>query len=485
MRIANILRKVLRRLVPNNSVEKALGVDICESGVMQNAIELWHNMYKNEPPWRGGKDNVIPLNLPSAISEEFARLILTEFSMEVTGSPMAAFINEQLKDQLTDLNKFVEMYCEGGAIAVKPFVTNIDENGRPTAIELDFVKAVDFFPCAFNNKGEITAAVFVEGKKIGDYLYTRLEYHELTGMTYTIINKAFKSEEIYQYNDDGTYAVRDRFRKEVPLSEVDEWAGLSEEPVIIGNIDKPLFAYIKVPKANNIDTDSPLGVSVFSRATEIIEQADIQYGRVLWEYKATEAAILGDSELFQTDKHGKPVLPAGQERMFKTFDFDNADGTNKGLLKEYAPQIRHEALFQGLNKQLMKIEFLVGLAYGTLSEPTDIEKTAYEIRVSKQRSYHTVTAMQDAWHKGFKKIIYAMRVLALLYDMVPDGETELNCNWGDGVLEDTEAEYQRRWSMVVAGKLKTEAFLAWYFGCSEEEAKNMMPEPVARFPTEE
>ena len=121
----------------------------------------------------------------------------------------------------------------------------------------------------------------------------------------------------------------------------------------------------QVPKANNIDTDSPLGVSVFSRATDIIEQADIQYGRVLWEYKATEAAILGDSELFQTDKHGKPVLPAGQERMFKTFDFDNADGTNKGLLKEYAPQIRYEALFQGLNKQLMKIEFLVGLAYGT------------------------------------------------------------------------------------------------------------------------
>ena len=29
----------------------------------------------------GGKDNVIPLNLPTAISEEFARLILTEFSI--------------------------------------------------------------------------------------------------------------------------------------------------------------------------------------------------------------------------------------------------------------------------------------------------------------------------------------------------------------------------------------------------------------------
>lgn len=327
----------------------------------------------------------------------------------------------------------------------------------------------------------------IRGNSYGMWIATEINLHHDNTIKEAFNRQlAAKNRKIFwDLNPDHPKAARDRFRKEVPLSEVDEWAGLSEEPVIIGNIDKPLFAYIKVPKANNIDTDSPLGVSVFSRATEIIEQADIQYGRVLWEYKATEAAILGDSELFQTDKHGKPVLPAGQERMFKTFDFDSADGTNKGLLKEYAPQIRHEALFQGLNKQLMKIEFLVGLAYGTLSEPTDIEKTAYEIRVSKQRSYHTVTAMQDAWHKGFKKIIYAMRVLALLYDMVPDGETELNCNWGDGVLEDTEAEYQRRWSMVVAGKLKTEAFLAWYFGCSEEEAKNMMPEPVARFPTEE
>lgn len=260
MRIANILRKVLRRLVPNNSVEKALGVDICESGVMQNVIELWHNMYKNEPPWRGGKDNVIPLNLPSAISEEFARLILTEFSMKVTGSPMADFINEQLKDQLTDLNKFVEMYCEGGAIAVKPFVTNIDENGKPTAIELDFVKAVDFFPCAFNNKGEITAAVFVEGKKIGDYLYTRLEYHELTGMTYTIINKAFKSEEIYQYRD--TIGTRKRNYnnewKPLTLENHRQWQTLvhprdiaeTKGVVAIGNITKVYNEEQKFPEMN-------------------------------------------------------------------------------------------------------------------------------------------------------------------------------------------------------------------------------------------
>jgi len=78
-----------------------------------------------------------------------------------------------------------------------------------------------------------------------------------------------------------------------------------------------------------------------------------------------------------------------------------------------------------------------------------------------------------------------MRTLAVLYDIVPDGETELNCSWGDGVLEDTEAEYQRRWTMCVSGKLKTEDFLQWYFGCSKEEALAMMPEQKPQFPEEE
>ncbi len=485
MIFGNLLRKVLRKLLPNNSIEKILGVQICETGVMKNAIELWHDMYKNNPPWRGGKENVIPLNLPSAISEEFARLILTEFEISITGGQMGEFLNKQIEDQLTELPKYVEWYCAGGGIVVKPYVTDVDDNGNPTAIELDFVKSVDFFPCAFSQKGEVTAAVFVEGKKVGDYLYTRLEYHELTGRMYTIVNKAFRSEQIYQYEDDGTYAVRDRFNEPVPLSSIPEWAGLSEEPVVIGNIDRPLFVYIKVPKANTVDTDSPLGVSVFSRAVEIIEQADIQFGRALWEYKATEAGILADESLFETDAKGRPIIPNGEERQFRTFDFDNVDKSKGGLLQEYGPTIRYEAQFQGLNKLLMKIEFLVGLAYGTLSEPTEIEKTAYEIRTSKQRSYHTVNAMQKAWQDGFKNLTYAMRTLAILYEMAPDSEVEVNCTWGDGILEDTDMEYQRRWSMVVSNKLKPELFLAWYFGCSEEEAAAMMPAQQRMFPQEE
>lgn len=470
-------------MLPGNSIEKILKVQICESGAMKNAIELWQDMYKNEPPWKGGQNKTIPLNLPAVISSEFARLILTEFRIEISGSQMADYLDGQLKNGTVELNKFVEWYCAGGGIVIKPYASGVDENGHPTVIKLDFVRSVDFFPCAYSNE-MVTAAVFVEGKKVGDYLYTRLEHHELNGKQYTITNKAFRSEQIYQYDADGGYTINDRFQTEVPLSSVPEWASLSEEPVEIGNVDKPLFVYIKVPAANNIDTGSPLGVSVFSRAVDVIEQTDKQYGRILWEYKATEAAINADESLFKTDKKGKPILPEGEERLFRTFDFDQADRAS-GYIQEYAPAIRYEAQFKGLNKQLQLIELLVGLAPGTLSEMQDVEKTATEIKNGKQRSYHTVNAMQQAWQRGFEGLLEAMRTLAVLYDIVPDGETDLNCSWGDGVLEDTDAEYQRRWAMVLAGKLRTEDFLQWYFGCSKEEALAMMPEQKPQFPAEE
>ena len=481
--LKNMVRKLVRGLLPGNSIEKILKVQICESGAMKNAIELWQDMYKNEPPWKGGKNNTRPLNLPAVISSEFARLILTEFRIEISGSPMAEYLDKQLKKDTVELKKFVEWYCAGGGIAIRPYVSGIDDSGRPTTIRLDFVRSIDFFPCAYTNE-MITAAVFVEGKKIGDYLYTRLEYHELNGREYTITNKAFRSEQIFQYDADGGYSINDRFQTEVPLATVPDWAGLSEEPVTIGNMDKPLFVYIKVPVANNIDTSSPLGVSVYSRAVEVIEDTDTQYGRFLWEYKATEAAINADESLFKKDRRGKPILPAGEERLFRTFDFDSAD-SGGGFIKEYAPEIRYEAQAKGLNKQLQLIELLVGLAPGTLSEMQEVERTATEIKAGKQRSYHTVSSMQEAWQRGFQDLMDDMRTLAVLYDIVPDGDTELNCSWGDGVLEDTDAEYQRRWSMVLAGKLRAEDFLQWYFGCSKEEALAMMPEQKPQFPEEE
>ena len=146
------------------------------------------------------------------------------------------------------------------------------------------------------------------------------------------------------------------------------------------------------------------------------------------------------------------------------------------MFEEYSPAIRDDPMFNGLNKFLKRIEWTVGFAYGTLSDPNELDKTAAEIITSKQRSYRTVSRLQKAWNTGLKNLVDAMVVLTRLYGLTPDGTVNVNCNWGDSVLEDTEKEYQRRWAMVVSGKMKLEKFYAWYFGCTEDEAKEYIPE---------
>lgn len=479
--IKNFIRKWVGKLFPRNSIEKEMKVQIAVSGSMDNAIQLWKDMYENHPPWIG-KDGTICTNIPATIAEEMARLVLTEFELNVTGSPMADFINDQLKRELSDLDIQVERYCAEGGIVLKPYVS-VGMDGQPNKIEIDFVEADKFYPTAFNSKGEIMSAIFLQHKRMGEYLYTRLEYHEFSGNSVTIVNKAYRSEKIASYTDDEEPTINQPFDEEVSLSEVDEWAGLSEEPVTINNIEKPLFVYIKVAKSNNIDSSSPLGVSIYSKAIELIHEADRMLGQIVWEYDAKEAAVHVSEEYLKADKHGKPVLPEGKEKLYRAFD--EGSGGNK-LFDVYSPDIRDTPMFNGLNKILKRIEWTVGFAYGTISDPDELEKTAEEIKSSKQRSYRTASRLQGAWQKGLEHLVDSMIVLINLYRMTPYGSVNVNCSWGDSVLEDTDKEYQRIWAMVVAGKLKLEKFIAWYFGCTEEEAADYIPDMQEDdFPEEE
>ena len=211
--VIDFLRSAWNKLTPKNNIEKQLHVSIATSVVMERAIELWSQMYCNNPPWRGGKADVIPLNLPAAIAEEMARLILTEFSIEVSGSARGDYINQQIKDNFTSLSDHVELYCAKGGICLKPYVSG-------QTINIDFTQADRFFPTAYTSSKEITGGIFVDTKRQGDYLYTRLECHSLVGTDYTITNHAFRSEKLnYQISDDDYISAQHPFMTavEVPI----------------------------------------------------------------------------------------------------------------------------------------------------------------------------------------------------------------------------------------------------------------------------
>lgn len=450
-RIGQVIRKMLGR----EKIKDAIEVEVAVSDKMANGIDLWAKMYKNEPPWK--EKNIKLCGLPAAIAGEFARLVTLELKTEVTGND---FINEEYQAVVSDIRKYTEYACAKGGLAMKPYASE----GH---IEVDMVQADRFFPTKFNSRGEVTAAVFAESLTVGKKVYTRLEYYQHEGTMYHINNKAFVKRDLDNIEVLG---------KEVPLTAVPEWANLQEE-VTLKNVKMPLFAYFKIPNANNVDDTSPLGVSVYSRAINDIKEADNQWTRLLWEFEGSELAIDADITLFKKDDKGNYEFPKGKDRLFRMMDLDD----NAEKYKVFAPAIRDENLINGFNAILRRIEFNVGLAYGTLSDPNTVDKTAEEIKASKQRSYSTVSDIQKSLQTALEQLVYAMDVMAQLSGLSGRKKYEMSFDWDDSIVIDKEQELASMQQDAVAGFIRKELYVAAKYGVSEEEALKMMPQQDERF----
>ena len=438
------------------TLENAFDTTIAVSSKMDNAIQMWAEMYEGRPPWLS--DEVKTLGLPAAIAGEIARLVTMEMKVEVSGSPMADYLNEQLSGCISRARQYTEYACAKGGIALKPYV--IPDEGK---IGISIVQAEDFYPTGFDSNGDITGGIFPDQKIIGNKKYTRMERHELDGTTYTIENKVF--ETVVSEVDDRNDNV---LGKEVELTDVPGWESI--QPVVtIQDVEKPLFAYFRMPMSNNVELRSPLGVSVYAKAVGVLKEADKQWSNILWEYEASQAAVFGDEDVFLTDQFGNLKLEGRDKRLFRTFS------SLEEKLKEYNPEIRDTSLFNGLDKILKQVEFQCSLAYGTISDPDNTDKTATEVKQSKQRSFSLVCDIQKAFQTAHENLLYAMHVLAILYELAPDGEYETMFDFDDSIVVDRDVEFNRLMQMAAAKMIRPEAVTAWYFGVSEEEAVKMLP----------
>lgn len=452
-KILGWIRSVINKMF-NVNIGKNFNVDIAISSKMVAAIDLWAKMYKDDAPWLN--DDIISAGLPASISREFATSTTVEFGSEITGSKRADYLNSIYKKVKKNLRKNLEYGCALGGLVFKPYVAN----GK---LLVDVIRATNFFPVEYDSNEDCTAGIFVSRRTEGKYYFTRLEYHNLDTSTrkYTIQNKAYKS------------STEETLGGEVPLASIDEWKDI-QEFVEINNIDKPLFGYFKVPLANNIEPDSPIGVSVFSRAKDLIKEADKQFARLLWEFEGSELAIDADPTALQSSQimSEKLELPQLKKRLFRATG-SNKDG--KAFYEVFSPAIRETELYKGFNDILKRIEFVCGMAYGTISDPELIEKTATEIISAKQRSYATVSDIQTALEDALEDMIYAMDVLATLYHLAPIGKFETSYEWDDSIIVDAKEEQSIMMQEANMGYIKKEIYLMKRYGVTEEQAKEMMP----------
>lgn len=445
--VNGIVNTVKRFFFPQAVAEREFGVSPAVSLTMEQHIGLWYAMMVNTPPWQNC--DVKAVGLPAAICREVARPTLVEFTANITGSKRADYLNENFQTAKENLNRALELGLALGGVALKPYIYGDN-------MLVDVTGAAGFQPTKFDPSGRCIGGVFKDKPvKVNGTYYVRLESHELNGTTYTIKNKAYYSDSSGSVGADAK------------LPDIPEWADIEPE-VTIENVDGPLFAYFKPPIANTADSNSMCGMSIYGDAAtvELIKQADEQWERLRWEYKSSERKVLMDGTSSTADMFNK--------RLFEIGPFS----PNGDFFQHIEPQIRDDAIYRGFQNTLRRVEFNIGLSYGDISDPQTIEKTATEIRSSKQRKYVLVSSIQAALAHTFDSLIYAMDVYASLYGLAPAGDYEATYDWGDSILDDQETkdkEFSRDLQLTSAGVMNPWELRAKYFNEDEDTAKAALP----------
>lgn len=506
--LLNWIKEVFNRVLGNNTISQALKITPVVSDKMMEAIDLWSRLYKGKAPWVkepsfNDPSRVVSLGLPSFIASEKARMATLEMKSEITSpnplskvndretkdivdndhinvyeseietSPRVQFLNKVYQNNiLARLRPNLEYGIATGGLIIKPYVVLLDEeiDNVKARIDVDFISADNFIPLAFTVNGDITKAVFVQTKVDTDAIYRRLEIHELVdGCRCVVTNKAYMNRN-KPVNSADSYNTD--LGEEIPLSAVPEWKNFEPE-VTIENVDKLLFAYFKMPEANTVDPSSPLGMSGYGRAVDLIRDADEQYSRLLWEFEATEAAIDVDRDALKPyeDASGAThtIRPDLQNRLFRKLDLGNDD-----LYQPYLPSIRDASLINGLNTILTRIEDVCALSRGTISTSNIEATTATELKILKQRSYSMNADIQKTLEGTLRDVIKIMDIYCTLYKIVPEADYEVSFEWDDSILVDTAEEMSKRVTLIANGIYSKTEFRMWYFGETEAQARQAL-----------
>lgn len=435
MQFLNYMKGVWQRLFPLKDIKQALGIKPAITDDMLSSIELWQNCFSGNAPWLN--DDVISLRLEQSITREFANITLNEMTASVSNDKLQKIFETAAED----LNYELQSGLATGAMVIKPLGGD----------KVQYISANAFVPIEFDARHRLVKVIFPEFKKIGDNYYTRLEYHSLDkDKGLTITNTAYVS------------ASEGQLGREIPLVAVDEWASLPNA-VTYPAMLRPAFGYFRTPIKNTIDGSS-CGVSVYANDINLIRKIDTQFGRLDWEFESGERAIHVDATAFK--KEGTEKL---NKRLYKAVDVDLGDNE---LFKDFSPAIRQSDITDGLNTYLRRLEFSVGLAYGDLSDPDTVAKTATEILSAKNRKYNTVSAIQKQLKYCLDDLVYA---LAFYNSLTTSGYTFV-CDFKDSILTDEQTERTQDIQDLSLGIMRPDEYRMKWYGEDEKTAKKNLPQ---------
>lgn len=476
--------------------------------IYRGAYRAWHVVPAPTVADPRGTRQLFRLNAAKAVCAELAGLtwseecgihVATEGWEEVKDEngvvtnpdPLNAFIHEVLRKNAFNekFQELIEQALALGGAAMKIWAELPQSRRAVTApsgrepspaepvIRLGYAMADQFVPLSWDN-ARVYEGVFVARRVKAGSIYTRLEWHRWMDGHYVVTNDLYRADVQRGALTDtqdilGTRCGPDELARIFP--------GLEPETVV--PVDDSLFTYWRTPIANNLDDNSPLGVSVYGNALETLHAIDICYDSLVTEFR------LGRKRIVVPARFLRAVVDPQTGMTRRYFDPTDeafvgvADDDGTAGLHDISTELRVEEHVAALNALLSVLCLQLGFSANTFSFDTAGGlKTATEVVSENSKTYKTVKTVQNQLRPAIEHLVKNIIDVAILYDLTFEGQSvaalaapgyQVKVTFDDGVTQDRQTNLNEGVMLVGAGLLSKFTFLTdrkYGQGLTEAEA---------------
>jgi A118 family predicted phage portal protein len=316
--------------------------------------------------------------------------------------------------------------------------------------------ALEIVPLSWDNNGKIIDVAFVDQYRIKDTDFVDLRIHVLEDDVYNIYNKKLKV-----FNNSTFEFIKD-------TSVIDKFYTGS-------NI--PWFSVFKLPIVNNHDTKSPLGISVYGNAIDVLKNIDDAFNALTNEYKHSSKKIFYNKSMLNRDDEGRPIDP---DSINKTLFYYVGDTESPSLsedvpIKEFIPEIRVNKITEGLESALSYLSSLCGLGNNYYKfTGGSVVKTATEVISENSALFRNIKKNEIALEKFLIDFIHSILyvsnyALKTKFDL----STKISIKFDTSIIEDKAAIRDRDLKEVEAGIMTIEEYRnKWYNSARRDTTNN-------------
>ncbi len=407
----------------------------------QNDVKKFHK-YKVFNGVTTVSEDMFRLGMAKKICEDWATLLLNE-KVSIKAGNYEKRLNEILRFNNFSVrgNQLIEIAFALGTGAFVEY-KNIKQS-----IVIDYVRANMIYPISWDN-GDITECVFGSHRTYKGKKCIYLQIHRL-GRDIDEKSDLYYIENIY----------------------VDEESGKEIEPP--ENINKkvetdskfPLFQIITPNIFNNIDLDSPLGISVFANGIDQLKACDKIYDSYINEFILGKKRILVPVTMakLQMEKDGvtAPIFDPN-DTIFYSMPGDRSSDLNLTAVDMTIRAQEHEL---GIQRALDLLSLKCGMGTGRYKFDSTGVKTATEVISDKSDLYQNL--------KKNEKIINAAIIGLVKSIAFLDGESDIEVavNFDDSIIEDSNTTIDRNIKLVQAGLRSKKSAIMEVNKCSEKDAE--------------